>query len=54
MDATTERKQLLVELDPAMIKRLKKRLIDDELTYRAWVERRIREYLQTPKKGGQR
>ncbi len=54
MVTTTVRKQLLADLDPDLFKRLKKRLIDDELTYKAWVERRIREYLQTPKKGVQR
>ena len=48
---TTAKKQLLVELDPEMVKRLKKRLIDDELTYKAWVEQRIREYLKTKKRG---
>ena len=50
---TATRKQLLVELDPGLVKRLKKRLIDDGLTYKAWVEQRIREYLIS-KKGGQR
>ncbi len=53
MTATTAKKQLLVELNPELVKRLKKRIIDDELTYKAWVEQRIREYLIS-KKGGQR
>ncbi len=53
MTTATAKKQLLVELNPELVKRLKKRLIDDELTYKAWVEQRIREYLIS-KKGGQR
>ncbi len=39
------RAQLLAEIDPDRIKALKKKLIDDELTYRAWLEQRIQEYL---------
>jgi len=47
MDEATLRKynQLLAEMDTALVKALKKRLIDDGLTYRAWLEERVREYV---------
>ncbi len=37
--------QILAELDTELVKRLKKKLIDDDLSYRAWLERQILEYL---------
>ena len=37
--------QILAELDAELIKKLKKKLIDDGLSYRAWLEQQIREYL---------
>ena len=43
--------QILAELDTELIKKLKKQLIDDGLSYRAWLEQQIREYLaQSPSK----
>lgn len=41
--------QLLVKLDRDLVKRFKKRLIDDELTYKAWLEKTIRDYLKERK-----
>ena len=32
-------------VDQDLIKALKKQLIDDDLTYRAWLEQRVRAYL---------
>ncbi len=37
--------QLNAEVDPELAKALKIRLIQDDLTYRAWLERQIHEYL---------
>jgi len=42
-------KTLLAKIDPTMAKRFKKRLIDDGLTYRAWLEARINRYLEETK-----
>jgi hypothetical protein len=47
-----EKTQVMARLDPELVKRFRKRLIDDDLNFRAWVDRAIREYLQTPRKGG--
>ena len=38
--------QLLVKLDKELVKRFKKRLIDDELSFKAWLEQRIKDYLK--------
>ena len=49
--------QLNAEVDPELAKALKIRLIQDDLTYRAWLERQIREYLsgtEQPKTAKQR
>ena len=43
------KKQLIAELDPALVKQFQKRLIDDGLTYRAWLEARINRYLEETK-----
>ncbi len=45
----SRRSQILAELDTELIKALKKKLIDDGLTYRAWLEQRVQEYLGLPK-----
>lgn len=37
-------KQLLAEVDPALVKKLKVKLARDGQTYRQWLEKRIREY----------
>jgi hypothetical protein len=37
--------QILAALDSELVKQLKKKLIDDGLSYRAWLERQILEYL---------
>ncbi len=37
--------QLNAEIDVELAKSLKIRLIQDDLTYRAWLERQIREYV---------
>jgi len=42
-------KTLLAKIDPALAKRFRKRLIDDGLTYRAWLEARINRYLEETK-----
>ena len=42
-------KQMLAEVDKAQAKRFRKRLIDDGLTYRAWLEARINRYLEETK-----
>ncbi len=41
----SKRSQILAELDTVLVKALKKTLIDDGLTYRAWLEQRVREYV---------
>ncbi len=38
--------QLLARVDPDAARRLKKALVDEGLTYRAWLEPRIREFLE--------
>ena len=38
--------QLMAKIDPELAKRLKKALIDDDLTFRAWLIARIEEYLK--------
>jgi hypothetical protein len=42
------RAQLLAEVETSLIKELKKRLIDDGMTYRDWLERQIWSYLAKP------
>ena len=37
--------QLNAEIDAELAKALKIRLIQDDLTYRAWLERQIRKYV---------
>lgn len=44
--ATSAQAQLLAKLDRELVKRFRKRLIDDEVAYREWLEQRIREYLK--------
>ncbi len=44
----TRQSQLNAEVDPELAKALKIRLIQDDLTYRAWLERQIREYVSKP------
>ena len=39
------RAQLLAEVESSLIKELKKRLIDEGMTYRDWLERQIWTYL---------
>ena len=41
----SQRSQILAEIDTNLVKALKKRLIDDDLTYREWLDRQIRKYL---------
>ncbi len=41
----SQRSRILAEIDTNLVKSLKKRLIDDDLTYREWLDQRIREYL---------
>ena len=43
------RKQLLAEVDPALAKQFQKRLIDDGISYRSWLEARIRNFLEETK-----
>ena len=45
MAKTRKKTQLLALIDPALVKALKRKLITDELSYRAWLESRIREYV---------
>ena len=42
-------KQLLAEVDPALAKKFQKKLIDDGIRYRAWLEARINRYLEETK-----
>ncbi len=52
-----KRTQLLALIDPALAKALKRKLINQELTYRRWLESRISEYLgknQSPSKPSNR
>ena len=42
------RAQLLAEVEKSLIKELKKKLIDDGITYRDWLERQIWSYLTKP------
>ena len=41
----SQRSRILAEIDTNLVKALKKRLIDDDLTYREWLDRQIRKYL---------
>jgi len=43
------RAQLLAEVESSLIKELKKRLIDEGMTYRDWLERQIAAYLAKSK-----
>lgn len=45
------RAQLLAEVESSLIKELKKRLIDEGMTYRDWLERQIWTYLAKPLTG---
>lgn len=38
-------KQLLAEVDLALAKQFQKKLIDNGISYRSWLETRIRNYL---------
>ena len=42
-------KVLLAEVDPALAKRFRKRLIDHGSTYRSWLENQIRNFLEETK-----
>lgn len=42
------RAQLLAEVEKSLIKELKKKLIDEGMTYRDWLERQIWSYLAKP------
>ncbi len=42
--------QILAELDTELVKQLKKKLIDDDLSYRAWLESHVRKYLSQTSK----
>jgi hypothetical protein len=42
------RAQLLAEVEKSLIKELKKKLIDEGITYRDWLERQIWTYLAKP------
>ena len=42
-------KTLLAKIDQALAKQFQKRLIDDGISYRAWLETRIRNFLEETK-----
>ncbi len=46
------KRRLIVELDIELLKRFKKKLIDDDTTYKKWLEDRIKEFLKPKNKGG--
>ena len=39
---------MLVKLDQELVKRFKKKLIDDDLSYKIWIQARIQQYLREP------
>ena len=46
-------KQISAAIDPVLHKRLRQRLVTEDRSYRAWLEDRIKEYLQGPNKTNQ-
>lgn len=46
------KRRLIVEFDIELLKRFKKKLIDHDITYKKWLEERIKEFLKPKKKGG--